>query len=45
MFLAAIVIELMFLEPEVQVYSSFDRSGAKGFKCILASLLTIVRPT
>ena len=33
----------MSLEPEVEVYSSFDRSGAKGLKCILASLLTVLR--
>ena len=38
-------IELMFLELDVQVYSSFDRSGTTGFKysSLRASLLTVLR--
>ena len=39
------LIELMFLELGVWVYSSFDRSGTTGFKCnsLRASLLTVLR--
>ena len=39
------LIERMFLELDVKVYSSFDRSGTTGFKysSLRASLLTVSR--
>ena len=40
MFFLYYLIELMFLELKVQVYSSFDRSGTTGFKCNSLSIFT-----
>ena len=44
-FFSHYVIELMFLELDVYVYSSFDCSCITGFKCnsLRASLLTVLR--